>query len=161
MFRLRGIVRACSRGGTRRYSPGPWPRQRLRQRRAGAQITYLLANRDAQYSQIAAIVALHENADGVAALFRRQHSRGGADAAFEAIATHPGAATYGAFFDRARFCAIERLRRMGGFHVFAVGVIEKVEGLGNHWIGEQELAAILQLPLNRRIPDSSDTMGTG
>ena len=50
-------------------------------------------------SGAAAVVALHEDADGVAADFCVELARGGADAAFEFVADHAGAAADVAFGD--------------------------------------------------------------
>src|SRR6266571_8883944 len=46
-----------------------------------------------------AIVARHENSNGVTAVFRLEPSRRRADSSLEAIANHSSAAAHGAFFD--------------------------------------------------------------
>jgi hypothetical protein len=45
--------------------------------------------------------------------------------------------------------------------VLAVGVVEEIERLGHQRIGEQELSAPGQLPLDRGVPDGADAVGPG
>ena len=118
----------------------------------------LRSDRHSEDPQIAAVVALHQNADRVAALCRRQHARGGADTALESIAAHSRATADGAFLHWPGLCPIERLKGVDGLHVFAVGVVQEIKRLGDDRVGEHELPAVLQLPLNRRVANRADAV---
>ena len=80
---------------------------------------------------------------------------------FEAVAAHARAAADGAFLHRAGLRAVERLERVHRLHVLAVGVVQEVERLGDDRVGEHEVAAVLQLPLDRRVADRADAVGAG
>ena len=73
----------------------------------------------------AAKVTLGEDAEGVAACFAAQFARGGADAAFEAVADHAGAATDIAFSDWAGAGTVEGLEDVLFLYMEAVDVVEE------------------------------------
>jgi hypothetical protein len=59
------------------------------------------------------------------------------------------------------FRIIQRLQGMNGFYMFAIGVVQKIKRLADHRIREEKLAAVLQLPLNRRIAHRADAVCPG
>src|SRR2546427_4950245 len=48
---------------------------------------------------------------------------------------------------------------MDGLHVFAVCVVQRIKRLGDDRVREDEVAAVPQLPLDRRVSDRADAMG--
>src|SRR5207247_8561352 len=68
------------------------------------------------------VVALHQHADGVAALFDIEHPGSGADATFEFVADHSGTSAHTSFFDEAGMSRIERMKNVLGLHVKTVYV---------------------------------------
>jgi hypothetical protein len=56
---------------------------------------------------------------------------------------------------------MERLGGVRRLHVFAVRVVHEVERLGDDGVGEHEIAAVLQLPLNRRVAHGADAVRAG
>ena len=80
----------------------------------------------------ASVVALHEDADGVASGFGVEHAGGGADAAFEFVADHACAAADVAFFDGAGVGGVEGVPGVFGMDVESVDVVElAVPGFGD------------------------------
>src|SRR5438132_13792469 len=86
----------------------------------------LFAHRHNGDAQISArpVVALHENANCIAAELGIEHARRGPDPAFELIAYHSRAATDCAFFDRATGSRIKRAERMLRLDMKSVDVIQ-------------------------------------
>jgi len=85
-------------------------------------------------AQIAAhaVIALNQDTDGVASLFRRQLPRRGPDPALETVAHHPGAAANRAFLWHAARGRAQGRRHVLRFHVEAVDVVESsVVGFGH------------------------------
>ena len=80
---------------------------------------------------------------------------------FEAVAPHARAAADGTFLHRAGLRAVERLERMHRLDVLAVGVVQEIERLGDDRVGEHEVAAVLQLPLDGRVADGAHAVGAG
>src|SRR5262245_36983374 len=74
---------AATAGRALRDASSPRPRQRLVEHGADTEVGDLGADRDAEDLEVATVVALHQDAEGLAALFLGQHPRRGADAALE------------------------------------------------------------------------------
>src|SRR4029077_18168564 len=70
------------------------------------------------------VVALDEDADGVASFFGVEHARGSADAAFEFIADHSGSATDISFFNRTSVSYVEGVEGVFGTDVESIDVVE-------------------------------------
>jgi len=86
----------------------------------------------------ASVVALHEDADGIAAGFSIEHAGSSADAAFEFVADHSGAAADIAFFDGAGVGDVEGVPGVFGMNVESVDVVEPaVPGFGNDGQGPE------------------------
>ena len=145
----------------RRHAASPFTVQRLSKRGTNPQISDLRTNRNAENSQVAAIVTLDQDTNGVASRFRRQHTRRSADPTLEPIAAHSRAAADRPFLHASGLGVIKRLQGMDRFHVFTVRVVHQIKSLGDDWIGEHKISAVLQLPLNRCIADSADTVRAG
>src|SRR6266404_5709151 len=107
----------------------------------------------------AAAVALDQYADRV----RPRFARSGADAAFEPVADHSGAATDTAFRDTASSSAFERSGHVLLLYVESVGVIQKtVVGFGHYGQRKRELLALVRdLPLNVAVAHRAHTVGIG
>src|SRR5260370_21687541 len=79
------------------------------------------------------VVALHEDADGVASDFGAEHAGRRANAPLKFIADHSGAATYVALLDCAGVSGVERMEGVFGMDVKSVDVVEPaVPGFGDH-----------------------------
>src|SRR6185295_15760701 len=143
-----GATSGCGAGWN---AGGPWPAQRLRKHCAGSKVSDLGTNWHTEYSQVATVVALHQHANGVPSLRDCQHPRRRADTTFETVAPHPGTAAHTTFFDTTGLGTIKRLKCVGRLHVLAVRIIQKIKSLGDDGVGEDKLAAVLKLPLNRGI----------
>jgi hypothetical protein len=118
---------------------------RLFPRRAQGRLRELPAHRHPGDSEPppTAVVALDEDADGMASGFRVHPSRGGADSAFEAVADHPRPAADRAFSDQVGGRAVERKGDVTRLDVESVDVVEDaVPSLGHD----------RQRPLKRRPP---------
>jgi hypothetical protein len=114
----------------------------------------------------ASVVALDEDADGIASSLGFEHAGRGADAAFELIADHAGATADIAFFDRAGVGDVEGVEGVFGLDVKSVDVVEPaVPGFGDH--GQRpEVAfhvgrAVLDLPGNDGVAHDSDAVRVG
>jgi hypothetical protein len=90
---------------------------------------------DARHAEVGAapVVALDEDAHGVAARGGGQDARGGADASLEPVADHAGAAPDVALRNGAARGAVERSKHVLRRDVEPVDVVERaVVGLGDH-----------------------------
>src|SRR5439155_16800167 len=67
--------------------------------------------------------------------------------------------TDSALLHRAGLRPVERLEGMEWLHVFAVCVVQRIKRLGDDRVREDEVAAVLELPLDRRVSHSADAMG--
>ena len=78
------------------------------------------------------VVALDEDADGVASGFGGEHAGRRANASLKFIADHSGAAAYVALFDCAGVGGVERMEGVFGMDVKSVDVVEPaVPGFGD------------------------------
>ena len=114
----------------------------------------------------ASVVALHENADGVASGFGVEHARGRSDAAFEFVADHAGAAADVAFFDRAGVGDVEGVEGVFGVDVESVDVVEPaVPGFGDHRqrppVTFHVWRAVFHLPGDDGVADYADAVRVG
>ena len=94
----------------------------------------LSPDRDAVDVKVAApaVVGLDEDPDGPAAAVLRQHSRRGADSAFELVADHPGAAADAALGDRSARGGVARLEHVLRLDVEPVHVVQpEIAGFGH------------------------------
>src|SRR5579871_1377766 len=94
----------------------------------------LFADRNAGNTKFgaASVVALHQHANGVAAIFGVKHARRSADTSLEFIADHSGPAAHAAFFHWAGVGSIKSVPGVFGFHMEAVDVVEPaVPGFGD------------------------------
>ena len=71
----------------------------------------------------ASVVALHQHAYGVATVFGINHAGRSADAAFEFVADHAGAAAHVSFFDRAAVRGVECMEGVFRLDVETVHVV--------------------------------------
>ncbi len=114
----------------------------------------------------ASIVALHEDADGVASSLGVEHAGRSADAAFELVADHTRAAPDVTFFDRAGVGDIEGVEGVFWLDVKSVDVVEPaVPSFGDH--GQRpEVAfhvrrAVFELPGNDGVAHDADAVRVG
>src|SRR6185503_10718972 len=147
--------------GARRNAARPFTTQRLRQRRASSQICNLLSNRNAQDSQVTAIVTLDQHADCVATLLGSQDARRRTDPTFKSVAAHSSSTADCSFLHRSRLRVIKCVQRMKWFDVFTIRIVEGVKGLGNYWIRKHKVPAVLNLPLDGSVANRPHTVCTG
>jgi hypothetical protein len=114
----------------------------------------------------ASVVALDEDADGIAASFGVEHARGGADAAFEFVADHARSAADVAFFDGAGASDVEGVEGVFGVNVESVDVVEPaVPGFGDD--GQRPPVAfhigraVFNLPGDDGVADDADAVRVG
>ena len=112
------------------------------------------------------VVALDQDADGVASSFSVEDARTGADAAFEFVADHAGSAADVAFFDGAGVGDVEGVPSIFGLDVESVDVVEiAVPGFGDD--GERPPVAfhvgraVFDLPRDHGVADHADAVGVG
>src|SRR5437667_8122204 len=86
----------------------------------------LLAYRHAGNPQLSAItiIALHQHAHRISAVLGIEYTRCRANPTFEFVADHSGAAADTSFLNRASMCPVERMKRVLGFYMEAVAVIQ-------------------------------------
>ena len=112
-----------------------------------------------------AVVGLDQHADRPAAALRRQDARGGADAALELVADHPGAAADAALGDRAARGRVERGEDVLRPDVQAVDVVQPaVVGLGDDRQAPGRLVgrvAARDVVGDQRVADDADAVGVG
>ena len=106
---------------------------------------------------------MHQHAHRVAALRVRKPARCRANAAFEAVADHAGAAPDAAFPGHSARCTVERRQYMLGLHVESVDVVEaSVVGLGNYrqppWL---QRVFLRDLPLDDPVADHANAVRVG
>ena len=114
----------------------------------------------------ASVVALDEDADGIASSFSVEDTGGGADAAFEFVADHAGAAADVAFFDGAGVGDVEGVAGVFGVDVESVDVIEPaVPGFGDDGEGPPVAfhvgRAVFYFPGDDGVADDADAVGVG
>jgi hypothetical protein len=123
-----------------------------------------LADRDACDAQgvAHAVIGLHQHADGIGGLpLATDAARSSADAAFEFVAHHAGAAAHVAFRDGSAAGVLQGLRHMGGRDVEAVDVVEvPVPGFGDDRQGPPVTAGVGAAALTRPAITASRTTPT-
>ena len=141
-----------------------WQDIRIARRRARREVLNLFTHRCAGDAQLAtrAVIALHQDAHGIATLRFGKPARRRADAAFEAVTHHARAAPDTALRHRTTARSVERGNGMLARHVKPVQVVEpSVERLRHHRQTPRLQPGSRHLPPQDRIAHDPDAVRVG